>query len=164
MIIATIINDQQYQRVSFLESADFDNYADYRFREYYQVVKENNGDAIKLYEHFFLKLSLEWLSNEVFYPLAHFNLENLAIYLVEQRFKKVFSRLLNDLVAVSSSDIEIRMIEEFQLEINREDIFILGDSFLEYLGHHASDHTKNRMEAYLKWRDNRAMEIKKHLK
>ncbi len=160
MIISTVINEQQYKRISFLDVADFEDYPGYEFRKYYKAVVFHKGNPIELYRHFLNDPNLDWMQTECFYPIAFFNLEKLSIYLVENRFRKVFSVLLDDLVMKSGNDIEMSMVQEYQLEITRTDIFLLSDSFMEYLGHHASDYTKSRVEAYLKWRDGRAKEIK----
>lgn len=79
--------------------------------------------------------------------------------IMENRFKLVFAKLLDKLVIATDSDIERSLIEEYQLELG-QDVFVLGDSFLEYLGHHASSYTKSRVQDYLNWRDGRVQQIK----
>ena len=161
-ILAIAINENQYDRISFLEPNDFNNYTGFQFRDCYKTIQELKGDARSIYLRL-LKSPLESifeLQNQLTNAVVFCNLEKLAVYLVEIRFRKVFSVLLDDLVMHSDSDIEMSMIQEYQLEIVDADIFVLTDHFLEYLGHHSSDYTKTRMEAYLKWRDGRIETIK----
>lgn len=164
MIIATAINEHQYQRVIFLEPLDFQNFPEHDFRGWYSIISSNKGDVFNIYKQFLTNDSTRWVGSYPMNAIAFVNLEKFAIYLVENRFKIVFGNLLNDLVMKSNSDIEMSMIQEFQIEITRIDVFTLADSFLEYLGHHSSDYTKSRIEAYLKWRDNRVNQIKQSIK
>ena len=161
-IMAIILNAGQYDRISFLEAEDFNNYSGFNFRDCFKLVEELKGNVMSIHIKMIqspLK-SIYVMQQEPINSVVLCNLEKFAIYLIEIRFKKVFSILLDDLILNSKSDIEKSMIEEYQLEITRTDIFVLTDSFLEYLGHHSSDYTKSRVEAFLKWREKKVMKIK----
>jgi len=165
-IMSIILNEGQYSRVSFLESSDFNNYQEFNFKDCFSLIEQLKCNAIDIHIKMIkspLK-SILWLQSYPINSVVLCNLEKLCIYLIEIRFKKVFGVLLDDLILKSKSDIERSMIEEYQMEITRTDIFVLADSFMEYLGHHASDYSKSRVEAYLKWRDKRVSNIKNHLK
>jgi hypothetical protein len=156
MVIA--INDGQYDRISFLESIDF---TDFYSKSLYTTIEERSGDVMSTYLHLTLN-SLEsfiWLQSQPINPVTFCNMESIAILILQNRFKKEFAKLLDKLVVATDSDIERSLIEEFQLELD-QDVFVLGDSFLEYLGHHASDHTKTRVSDYLSWRDGRVSRVK----
>tara|TARA_R110000803_G_scaffold207586_1_gene275612 strand:- start:155 stop:658 length:504 start_codon:yes stop_codon:yes gene_type:complete len=156
MVIA--INEGQFERISFLSSDDFtDSYS----KSLYTTIEERSGDVMSTYLHLTLN-SLEsfiWLQSQMINGTIFCNLERIAILILEKRFKKEFAKLLDKLVVATDSDIERSLIEEFQLELD-QDVFVLGDSFLEYLGHHASSHTKSRVQDYLTWRDGRSEQIK----
>jgi len=161
-IMSIILNEGQYDRISFLEAEDFNNYSGFNFKDCFKLIEELKGNVMSIHIKIIkspLK-SIYMMQQEPINSVVLCNLEKFAIYLIEIRFKKVFSILLNDLILNSKSDIEKSMIEEYQLEITRTDIFVLTDSFLEYLGHHSSDYTKSRVNAFLNWRDRRVMKIK----
>lgn len=161
-IMAIILNEGQYDRISFLEADDFNNYSGFNFRDCFKLIEDLKGDIVSIHIKMIkspLK-SIYVMQQEPINSVVLCNLEKFSIYLIEIRFKKVFSILLDDLILNSKSDIEKSMIEEYQLEITRTDIFVLTDSFLEYLGHHSSDYTKIRVDAFLKWREKKVIKIK----
>ena len=156
MVIA--INEGQYKRISFLEPNDF---TDLYSKGLYMTIEQRSGDVMSTYLYLTLN-SLEsflWLQSQIINPVTYSNLERVAMMIMENRFKLVFAKLLDKLVIATDSDIERSLIEEYQLELS-QDVFVLGDSFLEYLGHHASSYTKLRVNDYINWRDGRVEQIK----
>jgi hypothetical protein len=157
MVIA--INEGQYSRISFLSSSDFvhDSY-----KALYTIAEERSGDAMGIYLHL-VKSSLESfisLQTEPINATIYCNMERIAIKMVEERFRSVFAKLIDKLVIETDNDIERSLLEEYQLEIVKQDIFLLGDSVAEYLGRFASDYSISRIESYIGWRDNRVSQIK----
>lgn len=156
MVIA--INEGQYKRISFLDADDFtDSYS----KGLYMTIEQRSGDVMSTYLHLTLNRleSFLWLQSQIINPVTFYNLERVGMMIMENRFKLVFAKLLDKLVIATNSDIERSLIKEYQLELG-QDVFVLGDSFLEYLGHHASSYTKSRVQDYLNWRDGRVQQIK----
>ena len=161
MIIGSIVGENQYKKVSFLEAEDFNNYPDKPYRDYYKLIHKSECKP-----DVFLSLLQQCknrdiqLMNEVLVLSAYHNLRGYALWLVESRFKNVLSTLLVKLSLSSKNVLESNLLNELNSSIIDEDIFVLGDSVLEYLGHQASNNTTNRINSYISWR-NKRIEITK---
>ena len=100
--------------------------------------------------------------NEVLIMSAYHNLHSYALYLLEIRFKSTLSSLLVNLSLNSKNVLESNLLDEANSSIINEDIFVLGDNLLDYLGHQANDNTTSRIKSYLKWR-NKRIELTKQI-
>ena len=162
MIIGSIVGENQYNKVSFLEAEDFNNFSGKPYREYYKLIEQS-----KRKPDVFLSLVQECknrdvqLMDEVLVLSAYHNLHNYALWLLESRFKSTLSVLLVNLSLCTKNALESNLLNELNSSILIEDIFVIGDNLLDYLGHQASDNTKQRINSYLSWRNKRIEKTKK---
>lgn len=156
MIIGSIVSENQYNKVSFLEANDFTNYSEKPYRDYYKLIQQSNRKPDVL-----LSLIQEsknrdiQLIDELLIMSAYHNLRSYALWLVESRFKSTLSGLLVNLSLDSKNVLEANLLGELNSSVLKEDIFIIGDNLLDYLGHQASGNTKRRINSYLDWRNKR---------
>ena len=84
MIIGSIVGENQYNKVSFLEAEDFTNYPEKPYRDYYKLISQS-----KRKPDVFLSLVQECknrdiqLMDEVLVLSAYHNLRSYALWLVE---------------------------------------------------------------------------------
>jgi hypothetical protein len=156
MIIGSIVGENQYKKVSFLEAEDFTNYPDKPYRDYYKLIQKSECKP-----DVFLSLLQQCknrniqLMDEVLVLSAYHNLHKYALYLLEIRFKSTLSSLLVNLSLDSKNVLESSLLDEINSGIIKEDIFVVGDNILDYLGRQASSNTTNRINSYISWRNKR---------
>lgn len=162
LIIGSVVSENKYKEVSFLEPEDFTNYPQKPYRDYYKLIQESNRKP-----DVFLSLVQTCknrdvqLMDEVLVLSAYHNLFKYALHLLEQRFKNTLSSLLVNLSLNTNNTLESNLLDEQNLLILNEDIFVIGDNLLEYLGHQASNNTTKRISDYLKWRNKRIENVKR---
>jgi len=156
LILGSIVSENKYKEVSFLEANDFNNYEGKPYKKYFEIIEgsKNKPDVYYSLIKGCKKQNIE-LIEEVLVLSAYHNLFNYSIELIENRFKSVLSILLVNLSLSTKNVLESELLNESNNLIVKEDIFILGDNLLEYLGHQASDNTTNRIQSYLDWRNKR---------
>lgn len=160
LIIGSCFGEDQYRRVKFLEPDDFNNYPSQPYREYFKILKKVDADDMVLSECIVKTrdkrlrslLVMEIHSLGCNYP------ERKALLLLEMRFKRLLSSLLYNLSSTTKKTAERELLNEAILVLANEDtnVFDLSDHLLEYLGVHASDYTKSRINSFLSYRDKRA--------
>jgi hypothetical protein len=165
LILGSIVSENQYNKVSFLEANDFNNYESKPYKKYFEIIEgtENKPDVYYNLIKTCKKLNIEVI-DEVLILSAYHNLLNYSIELLETRFKSTLSSLLVNLSLNTKNVLESDILNESNSLIISEDIFILGDNILEYIGHQASDNTTKRINDYLSWRDKRIEKVKEVLK
>lgn len=159
-LIASIFSEETYSKVSFLEAKDF---TDKTYQFFWDLISRYDGDVIKAMGNLELTDKKE-LSKQVFtYStlLGSNNIERVALNMIELRFKRLLNALLTDLSRKTKNRLEADLLNECVLAIPDNDIFELSEGVLEYLGHQSSDHTKERLNSYLKYVDERCETVKK---
>lgn len=158
-IISSCYSEEMYNDCKFLEPKDFQNK---NLRTLWEMLQLNNGDTVKVINS--IKADTrQAIINEVqtcSMGAAHTRLSQMALCLVEKRFKRLFNTTLNDLFARSESNVEKSLIQECIKSVDSEDIFILSDHSLDYIGDHATTYTKQRLSAFLDYRNKRIEKIK----
>ena len=161
LILGSIVSENKFKEVSFLESKDFNNYQDKPYRKYFEIIEDSKNKPDVYYSLIKgCKKSKLNVINEVLILSAYHNLFKYALELLEHRFKSTLSGLLVNLSLNTKNVLESNLLDEANSLILKEDIFKLGDNLLEYLGHQASDNTKSRINDYLSWRNKRIERIK----
>ncbi|MFY0655054.1 MAG: hypothetical protein JXQ96_23700 [Cyclobacteriaceae bacterium] len=162
LILGSIVSENKYKEVSFLESNDFNNYEGKPYKKYFEIIEGSNNKPDVYYSLIkeCKKQNIEVIE-EVLVLSAYHNLFNYSIELIEMRFKSTLSSLLVNLSLGSKNVLESNLLDEANLLILKEDIFILGDNLLEYLGHQASNNTTRRINDYLTWRNKRIENVKR---
>jgi len=162
MVLGSIVSENQFNKVSFLEAEDFNNYPDKPYRNYFKLVKESGGkpDALVSLIKICKEKGIKFM-DDLSYLSAYHNLSRYALFMLETRFKNTLSSLLVDLSLSTNNALESDILNEVNSSIIKEDIFVLGDNILDYLGHQGSDITVSRIKSYLDWRNNRIETTKK---
>lgn len=158
-IISTVCSENRYQEVSFLDKGDF---SDKECQMLWGVLKAFNGDIIEVVKSLDQK-GRESYSNtlkKAFIGSSATNLQRLSVYLVEKRFKDWFITLLEDLIAKSQNIVEKARLVEALNSCPKQDIFVLSDNIIEYLGRETSTYTRDRITAFLDYRQKRINQIK----
>jgi len=154
LILGACYGEVNFKKVSFLEPSDFSNK---RRCELFRAIMENRGDMIEaIRNNHHLKNDMVGYSN----LLGYTHPERLGLNLLEHRFKALLSTLLGKLSVSTKNSLEAAILNESLMRIPEVDIFDLSDYILEYLSHHASDNTTNRINAFLKYRDMRILKAK----
>ena len=115
MIIGSIVGENQYNKVSFLEAEDFTNYPDKPYRDYYKLIKKSKKKT-----RCFFELVQECknrdiqLMDEVLVLSAYHNLRSYALWLVESRFKSTLSALLVNLSLNTKNALESNLLGELK--------------------------------------------------
>ena len=163
IIISTCFGEDQYKKVSFLEPEDFTNYPSKPYKEYFKLLKEVDANELCLVEALSkcknnnLKLMMFQYSTS----LGANNIDRYAVKLLEIRFKTLLASLVNHLAIHTNKDAERDLLNEASLLIIDSDVFDLSDYLLEYLGAHASNYTKGRINDFLSYRNRRLETVKK---
>ena len=162
IIIGSCFGEDQYKKVSFLEPEDFTNYPNKPFREYFKLLKKTKAESNYLVEclsvcndkNVYLILCQQ---NNL---LGANNIDRFAIKLLEVRFKTLLIDLLTKLSYNSKNALEAELLNASLMSIPRVDIFDLSDNIIEYLGVHIAANTRNRIESFIKYRNDRVQKAK----
>ena len=158
-IISSVYSEEMYQDVQFLEPNDFTNPL---YRHLWKLIQESEGDTLKVLLSIDNPTQVQY-HDEVRRAMAGVSMARvgqMGLYLVERRFKTLFTILFEDLMSKTKSDVEKSMIVEVWKSIEKEDIFILSDNVLAYLGDHATKYTTERINAFISYRTKRINDIK----
>jgi hypothetical protein len=153
LILGACYGEDNLSRVSFLVPTDF---ADYTHQILFQAIQKHGGMIEAIQNNHQYKNEMIGYSNLMgtAYP------ERLGLKLLEMRFKGLLTVLLTKLSLETKNALETNILNEAIMQIPTADIFDLSDYLIEYLGHHASDYTKNRISSFLVYRDKRIVEVK----
>ena len=165
LIIGCCFGEDQYKRVSFLEPSDFSNYPNKPYRDFFKLMKKANTEnnvlsecIVKCEDDTLKALIMEQTTSlGMNYP------ERIAILLLEIRFKTLLSDLLVKLLDNAENPSERELLKESWHTLNNTntDVFDLSDHLLEYMGNLASDFTKDRINAFIEYRNKRGYNAKK---
>ena len=162
LIIGCCILEDNFKKVSFLEPNDFNNHIDKPYRDFFKLIKSTGAKKNIFIEVLSKSESKRFRSllNESFHMTASNNPVELGVMLLGFRFKRVLADLLSNLSANSKNALERDLLNRVSMKINTIDIFDLADNIIEYLGVHASESTKSRINSYIQYRDSRVKEAK----
>ena len=162
LVIGCCILEDNFKKVSFLEPNDFNNHIDKPYRDFFKLIKSTGAKKNIFIEVLSKPESKRFRSllNESFHMTASNNPIELGVMLLGFRFKKVLADLLSNLSANSKNSLERDLLSRVSMKINTIDIFDLADNIIEYLGVHASESTKSRINSYIQYRDSRVKEAK----
>lgn len=162
LVIGCCILEDNFKKVSFLEPNDFNNHIDKPYRDFFKLIKSTGAKKNTFIEALSNPESKRFRSllNESFHMTASNSPEILGLKLLEFRFKKVLADLLSNLSARSKNALECDLLNRVSMKINTINVFDLADNIIEYLGVHASESTKSRINSYIQYRDNRVKEAK----
>ena len=163
-IIGSCFGEDQFKKVSFLEPDDFTNYPQKPYREYFKLLKKTNAEQdclIECLQHCEDKGIYNLLCEQT-NLLGLNNIDRFALKLLEMRFKALLMDLLTKLSMTSKKSVERELLREACLTLVKPetDVFELSDNLQEYIGVHISDHTKNRLDSFLTYRDKRVEKAK----
>lgn len=163
IIIGTCFGEDQYKKVSFLEPEDFDNFPSKPYRDYFKLLKDTGADELCLVNALSIckDKNLKLMLGQYVSSLGVNCIDRYAVKLLEIRFQTLLASLLYDLSIQTKKDAERDLLNEASLLIVSSDIFDLSDYLIEYLGAHASDYTKRRINNFLDYRNKRIATAKK---
>jgi len=159
LLLGGVFSEDQYDKVSFIEPKDFKKQLHSFF---WSCLQANNGNVLKAIAELEFNERKDLSHSMTTYStlLSTNNIENIALNMLEIRFKTLLSSLLGNLSKDCQSSLEMNLINEYKEAIKEHDIFILNDGILEYFGYQVSDYTKQRITDYLKWVDMRCKKAK----
>ena len=163
IIIGSCFGEDQFKKVSFLEPEDFNNYPAKPYKEYFKLLKEVDANELCLVEALSKcnNKNLKLMMFEYSTSLGANNPDRYAVKLLEIRFKTLLASLLSHLSIHTNKDAERDLLNEASLLIIDSDVFDLSDYLIEYLGAHASNYTKSRINDFLGYRNRRLETVKK---
>lgn len=161
-IINSVFGEDQYRKVSFLESEDFTNYPGYPYREYFRLIKQTKANKLTLMECIIQckNKELRGLLSDQSNVLGYTYPENYGLKLLEIRFQTLFANLLVQLSNSTTNTVERDLLNKAIVSLPDVDIFDLSDHLLEYLGLQASGLTKGRINSFLEYRNKRIKNAK----
>lgn len=164
-LIGSVLAEGQYNRVRFLEPGDFTNFKGKPFRKLWQLIQKIDSTQTTM-----LKCVMETEDKELLSLMAiggdlsaYYCLEQYALKLLEYRFKALFGKLLLDMTSKSNDAAEIKVMDDYlvALMVRKDDIFLLTDSFLDFIGPWASKESISRVKRFLTYRNDRIASAKK---
>ncbi len=153
-IISTCYSEEMYNECKFLEPKDFQNK---NLRTLWEMLQHEKGDIVKVFNSIDSKTRTSVISEIQAASMgsSHTRVAQMALCLVEKRFKALFKRTLSELLGKVSNTSEKSLIMDCFKSVEKEDVFILSDHVLDYIGQHASTYTTERINAFLDYRNKR---------
>lgn len=148
-IIAGVVGEGQYNRVSFLEPGDFETYG-----KVWEIVARVNGDyALILKGGHFEIAGMGVLA-------TYTGLERLGLLLLEYRYRKLLDRLTQKLLEASTDELEVGILLRFHEESQSLDILEVIDDAPDYLENQISPKALSRFQDLRNYVNNRAKTIR----
>lgn len=154
MILGACYGEENIHRLSFLEHSDFTVKI---YGKLFHEIKKHGTMIDAVLNNHNLKDAMIAYST----LMGTLHPERLGLRLMEARFKTLLGVLLLKLSEDSNNALEVAILDEAITKIKTADIFDLSDYLLEYLGHQASPNTTNRINAFLRYRNERIATAKK---
>lgn len=162
IIIGCCFGEDQYRKLSFLEAEDFTNYPGKPYREFFRLIKKT-GSTTNVFLEALAKcknIEVRRLLGEEANVLGYNAPDRYGLKLLEVRFQTLLADLLVKISSTTKNVLERDLLNKLLLSIPNVDIFDLSDSIIDYLGHQMSPYTKNRIESFILYRNNRIQKAK----
>lgn len=158
-VISTVFHEERYNEAAFLEPSDFEC-KDCDFL--WSIIQKFKGDTVKMLASMDKQTRIKYLDvvQSAFLGVGIENVSYMGLYILERKFKTLFKSLLNQLITKSSRDVEKTLLSEIVKSVDSQDIFDVSDHAIDYLGAHATDSTRKRINDFLNYRQKRIDKIK----